>query len=161
MRQDWGAILDTSIKQLKDSHSSMEMDAVDGNQRRPLTGRRLRWGKHKEGKRGKTKGKDRQNNKGQDTKNETVGHVGGHDESWVFGVFSSGHEQVDAVNSGQVEIMVDSGSCVNTCGWGQWNDAQNANLEPKELYGVDGKKLNWMGIVFTEARAPIGQELLC
>eukprot|EP00969_Alexandrium_andersonii_P006114 265511-Alexandrium_andersonii.AAC.1 len=41
--------------------------------------------------------------------------------------------------------MVDSGSCVNTCGWDQWNDVKSANLEPKELYGVDGKQLNWMG----------------
>eukprot|EP00969_Alexandrium_andersonii_P327826 14487605-Alexandrium_andersonii.AAC.1 len=66
MRQDWAAILNTSNEQPKNSHASMETDAVDGNQRQPLTGRRLRWGKHKEGKDTKAKGKDKLNHKGQD-----------------------------------------------------------------------------------------------
>eukprot|EP00969_Alexandrium_andersonii_P345769 15283455-Alexandrium_andersonii.AAC.1 len=69
MRQDWGVILNASNKQHKDNHAPMKMDAVDGNQRRPLTGRRLKRGKHKEGKDSKAKGKDKQNHKGQDAKN--------------------------------------------------------------------------------------------
>eukprot|EP00969_Alexandrium_andersonii_P226481 10001332-Alexandrium_andersonii.AAC.1 len=67
MRQDWAASLNASNEQPKNNHASMETDAVDGNQRQPLTGRRLRWGKHKEGKDIKAKVKDKQNHKGQDT----------------------------------------------------------------------------------------------
>eukprot|EP00969_Alexandrium_andersonii_P249860 11042549-Alexandrium_andersonii.AAC.1 len=154
MRQDWDQFLNASTEQHEKNHAPMIMDAVDDNQGRLLTRRRLRWGKHKDSK---IKGKDKQSHKGLDTKNETVGHINGHDKSWVFGVFSSSHEQANTENSDSIEIMVDSGSWVNTCGWDQWNDVQSANLEPKELYGIDGKQLSWMGSCSPKLELPSGQ----
>eukprot|EP00969_Alexandrium_andersonii_P230383 10173951-Alexandrium_andersonii.AAC.1 len=75
MRQDWDLFLNANNKKHENNHTPPEMDAVDDNQRRPLTGRRLRSSRHKEGK-------DKQNHKGQDAKNGTVGHISGHDKSW-------------------------------------------------------------------------------